>query len=150
MNYKRLKRGVEREFKQRLESLYGFKTPKDWLFYTLNDNRIWLLSSELVNFDTKNVNVELIGLYFSFFDSERLRLSPEGAQIVGLTASKNVLLISDEDAEQLIRGFDLDINTNLDAEYIIIKTRKGVLGVGKNHKDKLLCQFKKNRRIRKL
>ena len=150
MIIKPLKNKIVKELKNELLNTYGFKTPNDWLFYYLNENRIWLLSPELAEFDTGYLNVELKGLYFCYFDYERLRLSPEGAQLIGMKASKNVLLITDKQAEEIIRGFDIDIETNLEADYLILKTRKGILGVGKNHKNKVLCQFRKNSRIRKL
>lgn len=150
MNYKPLKKHLLKKFKKDLFETYGFKTPSNWLFYTLGEDRVWLLSKELVDFNTKNLNVEVMGLYFSFFDGERLRLSPEAAQLIGKKAFKNVVMISDKQAEDLIRGFNIEKNTDSSAEYVIVKSSKGVLGVGKNHGDKILCQFRKNRRIRKL
>ncbi|MBN1923171.1 MAG: hypothetical protein JW791_00225 [Nanoarchaeota archaeon] len=148
--YKILKKHDLKRIKELLLDVYGFTVPNDWRFYNTSDERIWLLTPELEDYDFSNYNIEAMGLYFCFFDSERFRLSPEAAQLVGESAGKNVLLISDEQAEQLIRGFDIDIETGLDAEYIILKTSKGIIGVGKNHKSKVLCQFRKNRRIRKL
>ena len=134
--------------KERLLDTYGFKVPNDWLFYTLGESRVWLFTSEIADFDDSELWVETKGLYFCYVDNERLRLSPEGAQLVGLKANKNIFMLSIEQAEQIIRGFDINVITNLEAEYIILNTPKGIIGIGKNHKDKILCQIKKNRRIR--
>ncbi|PIU62840.1 hypothetical protein COS83_01710 [archaeon CG07_land_8_20_14_0_80_38_8] len=148
--YTPLKRQELKILKERLKDDYNFITSKDWFFYELGSGRIWLFTPELNDFDTSKLNVESIGLYFAFLDDKRLRLSPEAAQLVGKTATKNVFTLTDEQADEIIKGFDIETNTNLDAEYIILKTSKGILGVGKNHKSKILCQFRKNRRIRKL
>ena len=150
MRYKKLRHKITKRMKNDLEETYGFKVPNDWMFYHISENRIWLLTPELENFDYSNLSVETMGLYFCYYDYDRLRLSPEAAQLIGPLATKNVLFISPKQVEELIRGFDIDIITNLDAEYIILNTAKGFIGVGKNHKTKVLCQFRKNRRIRKL
>ncbi len=148
--YKELRKNELKNLKQELELNYGFVPPINYKFYKLANERIWLLTPELEVFNTNGLRVETKGLYFCYFNSDRLRLSPEAAQLIGEEASKNVLMISDAQAEEIIRGFDIDVVTNLDADYIILKSSKGVLGVGKNHKTKVLCQFRKNRRIRKL
>lgn len=147
-NYRGLRKRERDNIKSILLNTYGFNVPNEWQFMFLGKGRVWLVPHELRDFDTEKLNVELMGIYFCFYDREILRLSPEGAHIVGKEATKNVLLITEEQAKQTIRGFDLDIETNLDAKYIILKSKKGIIGVGKNHKTKVLCQISKKLRIR--
>lgn len=146
--YTRLNNSELNCFKNELFETYGFETPNNWEFRELGKNRVWLLSKKVSEFNTNDYNVESEGLYFAYFDKNRLRLSPEGAQLIGETASKNVLELNEDESEKIIRGFDIEKNTGLEAEYVILKTSKGILGVGKNKKSKVLCQFRKNRRIK--
>lgn len=150
MRYSELRKSERDKIKNLLFETYGFKMPNDWELFWLGKNRVWAVKEELLKAPIKELNAETIGFYLCYFDFKILRPSIMGAQIIGQTASKNMLEISRKDAEELMKGFDLEKETNLDAEYIILKCPEGIIGVGKNHKTKILCQIKKNRRIRNL
>ncbi len=147
---KRIKSSLLKRLRTTIKDIYGFDLPKDWVFYTRNNKKIWLTNQDVDNLEKKNLNIETIGIYFCYIDENTLRLSPEGAQLVGEKATKNVLDISLEDANKIIRGFDIEVKNNLDATYVILRSPLGIIGVGKNHKTKILCQIRKNRRIRAL
>jgi len=150
MRYSELRKREADKVKDLLLELYGFTMPKEWMLYYLGKGRVWVLKEEFFNLPIDKLNVEVMGFYLCHFENEIFRLSIYGAQLVAKSATKNVLEITEKEADELIRGFDIDKATNLDAEYIILKSPIGVIGVGKNHKTKILCQIKKNRRIRNL
>ncbi len=150
MRYHELRKRESDNIKELLLDTYGFKMPNDWMLYYLGNFRVWVLRDEFFELPLDKLNVEVMGFYLCYFDGKLLRLSIKGAEIVGKSADKNVLDITEREAEDLIRGFDVDKETELDAEYIILKSPKGIIGVGRNHKHKVLCQIKKNRRVRNL
>jgi NOL1/NOP2/fmu family ribosome biogenesis protein len=150
MRYHELRKRESDKVKELLLETYGFIAPKGWLFYYLGNNKVWVLKEEFLSLPIGSLNVEVMGIYFCHFEPDVFRLSTEGAMIVGKTASKNILQITEKEAEELIRGFDIDKETGLDADYIILKSPSGIIGVGKNHRTKILCQIKKQRRIRNL
>ncbi len=146
----RIKTTLLNRLKATIKELYGFDIPEEWIFYTINNKKIWLTNKDVDNINKEDLNIETVGIYFCYFDEKGLRLSPEGAQLVGKKATKNILDISMEDANKIIRGFDIEVKNNLDATYVILRSPIGIIGVGKNHKTKILCQIRKNRRIRAL
>jgi len=150
MRYHELRKREENKIKEMLLENYGFSIPSDWRLYYLGADRVWVLKDEFFEFPLEKLNVEVMGFYLCYFDFKILRLSFNGSQIVGKSATKNVLDISVKEAEELIRGFDIDKVTNMEAEYLILRTPVGIIGVGKNHKTKILCQINKNRRIRNI
>ncbi|VVB74938.1 Ribosomal RNA small subunit methyltransferase F [Candidatus Tiddalikarchaeum anstoanum] len=147
VEYKKLSKSFDEEFRNKIFENYGFQIPPDWVFYNLGKDSIWLVPGKVSTFDTKDLIVEIKGLYFSHYDGDFLRLSPEGAQIVGSKATKGILDITNDEAEKMIRGFDIDKVNNLEAEFVILKCPSGIIGVGKNHKTRVLCQIGKQRRV---
>jgi NOL1/NOP2/fmu family ribosome biogenesis protein len=150
MRYSELRKKETDTIKGLLFDNYGFSMPKSWNLYYLGKNKVWVVKEEFFDLPIQRLNVEVMGFYLCHFEHDIFRLSILGAQLVGENASKNVLDISLKEAWELIRGFDIDKETNLDATYIILKSPIGIIGVGKNHKTKVLCQIKKNRRVRNL
>jgi NOL1/NOP2/fmu family ribosome biogenesis protein len=150
MRYHELRKRESDNIKELLLDTYGFKMPKEWMLYYLGNFRVWVLFEDFFSLPLDKLNVEVMGFYLCYFDGKLLRLSIKGAQIVGSLADKNVLEITEREAEDLIRGFDVEKETGLSAEYIILKSPKGIIGVGKNHGHKVLCQIKKSRRVRNL
>jgi len=150
MRYHELRKKEIDNIKELLLENYGFVMPNSWKLYYLGKCKVWVLKEEFFNLPLEKFNVETMGFYLCHYERDIFRLSIQGAQIVGKKASKNVLDISLKDAWELIRGFDIDKETGLNATYIILKSPIGIIGVGKNHKVKVLCQIKKNRRIRNL
>ena len=150
MRYHELRKREIDQVKELLLGNYGFSMPNSWKLYYLGKSKVWVLKEEFFDLPLERFNVETMGFYLCHFEHDIFRLSIQGAQIVGKKASKNILDISLKEAWELIRGFDIDKETGLEATYIILKSPVGIIGVGKNHKTKVLCQIKKNRRIRNL
>ncbi|MDD2678646.1 MAG: hypothetical protein PHG04_02760 [Candidatus Nanoarchaeia archaeon] len=150
MRYSELRKRERNKIKEMLFEDYGFSMPNEWMLYYLGKNRVWVLKEDFFNLPLDKLNVEVMGFCLCYFDFKMLRLSFNGAQIVGENANKNVLEISIKEAEELIRGFNIEKETNMGAEYLILKSPAGIIGVGKNHKTRVLCQINKNRRIRNL
>ena len=141
MSLIRLNSKEKKQFLQLLNEQYGYKeTIKQDLLVNKNKGRYYLINPEVLEFSLDQYRIETIGLYFATLMPEgRLRLTIDGAQIIGPHASKNVFDISSEQKKEWIRGHNLEVTTDLSGWLILrCKSEGGVdyLGCGKIvHKD---------------
>ncbi len=142
-----------REFAQKVNSIYGSKLnfDEEVLLTTSKENKIWVASRKAFDINLEELKINSIGLYFGREDRGKLRLSVEGAQIVGETATKNVCEI--ENVWDFLRGFDVEpISTeNCDeGVYVLVKHKSDILGVAKLQDGKLMNVLPKARKITSL
>ncbi len=149
-DYSKLSKGKIKVLKKALRDDYGFTPPEEWVFLERGKNKIWLTNKKVVNHILKDSRIEGMGIYFGYLDNHNIRLRVESSQLIGPHASKNLLEISEEQARMYIRGYNLEINNNLDKIYVILHYKNGFIGVGKNNGEKIFCHIPKKRRIHKL
>jgi len=131
----------------------------DYVFLQNSKGKIFIANKELFNIDKikknkikkasdsflENLRINSIGMYFGLLKENQLRLTIEGSQIIGAKAKKNILLLSDAQTKEWLRGEDLPIK-NLKG-FFLIKNKNDFLGTGKAVKDKILNFVPKNRRV---
>ena len=88
-----------------------------------------------------------LGLYIGKIESGEIRLSIEGSQLIGPTAKKNVLEITEKQVRNWLRGQNLETNSKQKA-FVILKHKKDFLGSGKMKKGKVINSVPKIRRIK--
>lgn len=142
-----------REVKKILDWLkkhYGIKELKiDKVFLRSAKDKIYLISRKVSELETKNLRINLVGMYFAKEEKKGIRLSIEGSQIIGPKATKNVVELNKKQVDDWTKG--QDINCDADAEgFIIIKNDKDFYGVGNYKEGKILNYVPKERRIKKL
>lgn len=138
-----------RKIEEKLNKTYGCKLNLSGfvVLITSKEKKIWIASKDVFKKDLKKLRINSIGLYFGRFDKNKIRLSIEGAQIVGKDAKRNVCEI--EDFWSFIRGFDVKPKKKIKCsdEYVIVKYKGDVLGIGKLKNDTLKNILPKSRRI---
>ncbi|PIN94307.1 hypothetical protein COU53_04070 [Candidatus Pacearchaeota archaeon CG10_big_fil_rev_8_21_14_0_10_30_48] len=79
------------------------------------------------------MHVELIGSRIANIDSEETRIAFDAINIPEIKSQikENIIEITDEQAEKWMTGEDLQIETNSNKKYIVIKNKDDLLGVGK-------------------
>ncbi len=87
------------------------------------------------------------GVYFARIESDGIRLTIEGAFLVGPKATKNVVELDDERARSYLAGESVEIDENLHG-WVIVKWRSYFLGSAKAKEGKLLNYVPKERRLR--
>lgn len=142
-----------REVKKILDWLkehYGIKELKiDKVFLKSAKDKIYLVSRKVSELETKNLRINLVGMYFAKEEKNGIRLSIEGSQIIGPKATKNVIELGEQQVSNWIKG--QDISCDADAEgFVIIKNGKDFYGVGNCKEGKVLNYVPKERRIKKL
>ena len=111
-----------------------------------NEDKIFLMNPSIANIDLTKLRINSMGLYFAEVKDGFVRLSIEGAQMIGSLAKKNVVEISHEEAGRWLMGEDLEKQTDFQ-KFVIIKSNSDFLGCGCQVKGKILNYVGKNRRV---
>jgi len=150
----RIKIFTQKEKQQLIEKLrmqFGVEDVKG-IFVQMGLERLYLFQGGL----TKRGLIELeqiiwlerIGVYFGKVIKDEIRLSIEGAQILQDQITKNIFELSDEQAEEWMKGHELDIQTG-ERGFLIMKYKNNFLGCGKASEHKIGNYIPKSRRLKK-
>ena len=104
------------------------------------------LSSQELSILDKNLRIENIGLYFAKEHGDGIRLNLDSLSLLKSQIKKNVLELSDEQAEKWFRGEDLLIQA--ERGFKILKNQGEFIGCGKSTGDRIANFMPKERRIK--
>ena len=134
---------------EQLEDQFGINS-LPYLFLQFGKDKIRIYSGNLskdnLNSLDKNTRIENMGLYFARIQPDGIRLTIDGIQLVKDQITKNILTINDEQAEQWLKGNDLDIKT--EPAFKILKNNNEFLGCGKSTGERITNFVPKERRVR--
>jgi len=136
-----------REILGMVEEQWSAKISLDCGLLKNNKNRIFIVSKDISRIDTSKLRINSVGMYFCEIDRQGIRLSIEGAQIVGPSASKNVVEIDEEEAKKWFKGEDLEKECAGCSGFVILKNKNDYFGNGKYSNSRILNYVGKNRRI---
>jgi 16S rRNA (cytosine1407-C5)-methyltransferase len=104
-----------------------------------------LSKQELIDMD-KQLRVETMGLYFAKQQPDGLRLSLDGTQLFKPQITKNILEITNPQADQWFKGNDLEIQT--EPALKILENKNDLIGCGKSTGERITNSIPKERRIK--
>ena len=105
------------------------------------------LSKEELYYLDREIRIENIGLYFAKYESNNeIRLTLDGVQLLKSQITKNIFELNDKQANEWLKGLDLDIKT--DYGWKIIKHNNELLGCGKSTGERITNFMPKERRIK--
>ena len=142
-----------RELLQSIEEQWGAKIKMDCGFLKNNKNRVFIVSKDISRIETSRLRLNSVGMYFCETDRHGIRLSIEGAQIVGQESSKNTVEVDEDLARKWLTGDDLELQCKDCSGFVILKLKKphskdfDYLGCGKYRDGKVLNYVGKSRRI---
>lgn len=143
LNKKRIK-----EILESIKQQFGSVAKLDYGFVLTAKEKVYIVNKEIGQVDLDGARINSLGMYFCEYRHNQVRLSIEGSQLVGPTATKNVLSLTDDQAIQWMNGQELEIdNPAVDRQFVIIKNNKDFLGSGKIIDGKLLNFIPKVRRL---
>jgi len=130
-----------------IEQQYG-KIPAsfDKLAFIRGKERIFVITRDVGLVDAKNLRINSIGLYIAEVKDDQLRLSIEGAQLVGPSATKNVYELSEEQLKEWFKGNDIKVEGDYDG-FVILKHGNDYVGSGKYKEGFILNFVPKARRL---
>lgn len=94
---------------------------------------------------SKKIRIELVGLYLLREESDAYRISHDGL-FAFKDASKNVIEISNEDADKWLRGQEIEIKGK--EKWILLRNTGDLIGCGKVKEGKVINFVPKERRLR--
>lgn len=106
-----------------------------------------LTEKQIQELDYSKINLERLGIYFAKTTSNEIRLSLEGVYLLKEQITKNIFELNKQQAEQWMKGQELDIQTGK-RNFLIIKYKDNFLGCGKASEKKISNFIPKNRRLR--
>ena len=136
-----------KEIYQLIGEQWGAKIKLDYGFLKNSKNRIFVISKDIAKIDTSNLRINSVGMYFCEIDSRGIRLSIEGAQIVGPKATKNIVELDEEETKKWFKGEDLEKNCEDCSGFVILKHNKDFFGNGKYSNGRILNYVGKTRRV---
>jgi len=137
------KKYITQLIKKQFDCDYSFS---DYELFMNQKNKLFILSKMIAYANLDDLRINSLGLYFGEINRNELRLSIEGAQLIGKIAKKNILELNDEQAKSWMSGKDLEINTQLNG-FVIIKNKDDFLGCGRIINKRLLNYVPKERRV---
>lgn len=111
-------------------------------------NKLYIVNREIAGINLDYFVINSTGLYFGEKKEDgSIRLSIEGAQLVGKDASKNIIELNDDDAFKFFRGHDIEGDFSYKG-FVIVKRGEDILGCSCVKNGKLLNFLPKERRIK--
>lgn len=148
-----LNRKEVEEIEKIIEKNYGCRIGlKNYIVFITGEEKIWITSND-VDFNIFNVlkRCYRIGIYFGKLKRNRkIKLSIEGAMMVGKKAIKNIAILNDESALKYIHGYDVKADRIIEGElnnFVLIKNREDFIGVGILRENYIENLIPKSRRI---
>ncbi len=139
-----------KQFCKKVNDQYG-KVPESFekLAFVQGKDKIYIIERDVGKIDLKNIRINSIGLYIAEVKGGQLRLSIEGAQIIGPTATKNVCEITEEQLKEWFKGQDLKMEGDYSG-FVILKCRNDYVGTGKYREGLILNFVPKARRLQEV
>ncbi len=135
--------------KEAVKNQFGCRIVEDLVFLKNQKDRIFIVNKDISKLDLGGLRINSIGLYFGEYKHEKLRLSIEGAQFVGKSAKKNIVILKEEGAARWMKGNDIFLQKKSLAlgGFVILKHAGDILGCGKYNGKKILNYVPKERRV---
>lgn len=152
MQAKEVKFFNREELEKILEKNYGARVDlSNYLIFEGKERKIWISSKKVLEVRLEKLKVNSIGLYFGKLKrNEKIHLSPEGSQIVGKFAVKNILSLDEEKAKKFMEGSDLTLSLPKNCEphnFVIVKKGDDILGCSLALENGIRNLLPKSRRI---
>ncbi|KYK26848.1 hypothetical protein AYK26_04660 [Euryarchaeota archaeon SM23-78] len=136
-----------------LKQIYDFNDKLDGVLFLSSKQKLFLLTGGfdvIEKGEERQLRIDKAGLYIGKVMPDGIRLSVEGSQLIGPSAKKNILEISDEQVEPWVKGEDLELNESQQGGYYLVKHKKDFLGCTRIVRGTAQNLISKNRRIKTL
>jgi NOL1/NOP2/fmu family ribosome biogenesis protein len=158
MRFEVLNKRKKQEIDNLLEENYNIKLPRCQLIQQSKERlRIFTgnLSEHELGILNSTINLDSIGLYFSFFKEKDFRVSFDSCFLFK-EARKNVLELDEKQKQKWLAGEDVEINleninkNNFTSNFIFLRYKQDIVGCGKfvPSQNKILNFVPKERRIK--
>ena len=143
-----------KEIKKLLKEQFGFEKNLDYIFLKNEKDKIYITSKDASKVNLSILSINTVGMYFAQFNkfSGEVRLSIEGARLIGEHCKKNIIDIDDEELKKWFRGEDLHMPKNClkqaEGNFLILKNKDDFVGCGRYANSAILNFVGKERRVK--
>src|SRR3989338_3060779 len=128
--FKILNSREKKKFLERIAETYGIKQLSlDYVFLQTGKGRVYITNRDIERVSLGKIRINSLGLYFAMQDKIGLRLSVEGSQLIGKQATKNILTLTQQQANEWFSGHDIKIESELKG-FVLVKHKNDFLGCG--------------------
>ncbi|MBR9683358.1 hypothetical protein GOV03_02350 [Candidatus Woesearchaeota archaeon] len=138
-----------KKIKEKLKEQFGFVGVLDYAFLLNAKDRIFIVNRDVSRIDLEKLKVDKYGMYFGELGDE-LRLSMEGAWMIGKKAKKNVVELEKEEVKEYFLGESLDKDLGTENRWVLLKYNDDVISCAKYKNKKILNFLPKIRRSQEL
>ena len=146
----RLLTSAERRYLiKRLEDQHGVEDAfDDLVLIRTGQGRIRATTKETYEAACRLRRVQQVGLYVAKMVKGDVILSIEGSQLLGATITRNIIELSEEEAEEWMKAAPIERSEKIESRYVIARCGDFYLGSGRVSRDgKIYPQVAKWRRI---
>jgi NOL1/NOP2/fmu family ribosome biogenesis protein len=131
----------------RIHEQWGCEFDKSLVWLMSNKYKLYLAGKDIELIDLSKIRVDRIGAYVATVDDKSVRLSIEGAQMLGPKAEKNVVELEESEMRDWFHGRDIDKKADDASGFVILRCGKDFIGSGKLTERGILNFVPKTRRI---
>ncbi len=120
---------------------YGYFPKEDFAYLQNEKGKVFLINKDLARIEIKKIRVDKLGLYFAEVKNNEVRLSKEGAQLIGKHEGlKNVVELNKEEMKKYFQGEDLSKDLGEKNRFVLLKYEEDIFGCAK-YKEKNILNF---------
>ena len=147
---------LERKEIEKIEDIvernYGTKINlRQFLVLETFEEKIWLTAKDLLSINLSKLPVNCVGMNFGKLKRNgKINLTIEGSQMVGVEATKNLVLLNEDNAKKFMQGSDVKPDKEINCEYhnfSIIKSGEDILASSLLTEEGIENQLPRSRRI---
>ncbi len=145
MNMRVLNRKESKEIVAKINVQFGATFELDKVLF-MNGDDLYLANREAIEGIRPSWRVNELGLYLGEVKGDQVRMSIEGSQLVGATATKNIVEIDEDQLRSWLGGVHVEFEAS-DSGYVLVRYNSDFVGCGKIKQNKLLNFVPKARRV---
>jgi NOL1/NOP2/fmu family ribosome biogenesis protein len=149
MNIHILNSGEKKKIVEDLNEKFGI-TELPWLLVMAGKGKIRAFSGSMTRDEiaklSYDIRIELPGLYILREESDGYRISHDGLFVFKNMATKNIVDISDKQADEWLRGENIEIDS--EDKWVLLGNKGELIGCGKVKDKKVINYVPRERRVR--
>jgi NOL1/NOP2/fmu family ribosome biogenesis protein len=145
-NNKFLNKKQAREIIGLLKKQWDCEIELDYVFMLSDKDKAYIVNRDIERIDLSKLRINSLGMYLGEIKHNEIRLTIEGAQLIGPHAKKNIVELDDKEARLWLKGYDIDKEASAQG-FVILKHNSDFLGTGRYKDGKISNFVPKTRRI---
>jgi NOL1/NOP2/fmu family ribosome biogenesis protein len=149
MNIHILNSGEKKKIIEDLNAKFGI-TELPWLLVMAGKGKVRAFSGSMTRDEiaklSYDIRIELPGLYILREESDGYRISHDGLFVFKNLATKNIVDISDKQADEWLRGENIEIDS--EDKWVLLRNKGELIGCGKVKDKKVINYVPRERRVK--